>query len=188
VFEPFFTTKPAAHSGLGMSTALGSVKKHDGAIQIQSAMGAGTTVMVYLPAADELTEIPSEDVPVPLDGRTVLLVEDEEIPRQLQAHVLQSAGFCVLAANDGLQGLELFEEYGKEIDLVVTDIVMPRMSGDALVGEIRKLNKPVKILAVSGYAGREAAARLRSLGVDAFVQKPFTGQSLLDQVRQVLAV
>ncbi len=80
----------------------------------------------------------------------------------------------------------MFHEYANEIDLVVTDIVMPRMSGDLLVSEIRKSSHPVKILAVSGYAGREAASRLRDLGVNGFLQKPFTGQLLLDRVRQVL--
>ncbi len=187
MFEPFFTTKSSGHSGLGLSTALSIIRKHDGALDVSSEPGKGTTVMLYLPAIASTDPQPAgESDAVPLDGRTVLLVEDEEIPRQLQAHTLQSAGFCVLAANDGTQGLDLFHEYANEIDLVVTDIVMPRMSGDLLVSEIRKSSHPVKILAVSGYAGREAASRLRDLGVNGFLQKPFTGQLLLDRVRQVL--
>jgi CheY-like chemotaxis protein len=116
------------------------------------------------------------------------LVEDEDIPREFQSHVLESEGFRVLSARDGQQGLRTYNELADDIDLIVTDIVMPVMSGDAMVAGVRRIGKPVKILVVTGYTGTEAADKLRSLGVDGFIQKPFTGDTLLQRVRQILGL
>jgi PAS domain S-box-containing protein len=187
-FEPFFTTKTNRHhAGLGLTAAYGILEAHGGLLELESIPGQGTRVRLYLPVLEKI--VPSKPVQLTAPGlvmSTILLVEDEEIPREFQSHVLESEGFRVLRGCDGQQGLELFTEYEREIDLVVTDIVMPRMSGDALVSEIRKSGSKVKVLVVSGYTVGNTADRLRELGVDAFLQKPFTGQNLLSQVRQML--
>lgn len=186
--EPFFTTKSAPHAGLGLCRALGIIQKHHGTIQIDSEPSHGTSVRIFLPASPRDTRSSAVVIAPSADhATTVLLVEDEEIPRELQAHVLQSAGYAVLAAVDGRQGLELFREYGTQIQLVITDVMMPRMTGDLMVAEMRRLGATVPVMAISGYSRGEAIERLRTLGVDAFVQKPFTGDRLLEQVRQLLA-
>jgi CheY-like chemotaxis protein len=160
---------------------------HGGTIQIASNPGEGTTVRVVLPAAR--TEVPAATAtPLPRDTATILLVEDEEIPREFQSHVLESEGFRVLAAKDGEQGLRTYCEFADDVDLIITDIVMPVMSGDAMVAGVRRVGKPVKILVVTGYTGTEAADKLRGLGVDGFIQKPFTGDALLERVRQILGL
>jgi two-component system cell cycle sensor histidine kinase/response regulator CckA len=187
-FEPFYTTKTNRyHAGLGLTAAYGIVEAHGGVLELDSVLGQGTRVRLYLPVLEQaVTGKPVQLTAPGLTMSTILLVEDEEIPRELQSHVLESEGFRVLRGCDGQQGLELFAEYEREIDLVITDIVMPRMSGDALVSEIRKGGSKVKVLVVSGYTVGNTADRLRELGVDAFLQKPFTGQNLLNQVRQML--
>jgi PAS domain S-box-containing protein len=186
-FEPFFTTKSGAHSGLGLTAAYGIVEMHGGTIQITSSPGHGTTVCVVLPAARTEVTVAAAATP-PRDTATILLVEDEDIPREFQSHVLESEGFRVLAARDGQQGLSTYCEFADDIDLIVTDIVMPVMSGDAMVAGVRRVGKPVKILIVTGYTGTDAANKLRALAVDGFIQKPFTGDALLQRVRQILGL
>lgn len=186
-FEPFFTTKSGAHSGLGLTAAFGIVEMHGGTIQITSSLDQGTTVLMVMPAARTEVPVTAAATP-PHDTATVLLVEDEDIPREFQSHVLESEGFRVLSARDGQQGLRTYNELADDIDLIVTDIVMPVMSGDAMVAGVRRIGKPVKILVVTGYTGTEAADKLRSLGVDGFIQKPFTGDTLLQRVRQILGL
>ena len=188
-FEPFFTTKARPHhSGLGLTAAYGIVEMHNGLVQICSTPGEGTVVYVYLPVADAVAP-PSPVAKTPhARNATILLVDDEEIPRLFMAEVLTNAGYRVLTANDGQAGLEVYRSHAKAIDLIVTDIVMPRLSGDAMVAEIRKLGPPVEILAVTGYTVGDAAARLRALGINGFLQKPFTGSVLLQHVRQALGV
>jgi PAS domain S-box-containing protein len=187
-FEPFFTTKSGTHSGLGLTAAYGIVEMHGGTIQIASSPGQGTTVCVVLPAARTEVPVAATATPPPRDTATILLVEDEDIPREFQSHVLESEGFRVLAAKDGQQGLRTYCEFADDIDLIVTDIVMPVMSGDAMVAGVRRVGKPVRILVVTGYTGTEAANKLRALGVDGFIQKPFTGDALLQRVRQILGL
>ena len=161
---------------------------HNGLVQICSTPGEGTVVYVYLPVAE--TSAPSLRAPKAAHpgSATILLVEDEEIPRLFMSEVLTEAGYRVFMAGDGQDGLEIYRSHAKDIDLIVTDIVMPRLSGDVMVAEIRKLGQPVQILAVTGYTVNEAAARLRALGIDGFLQKPFTGATLLQHVRQALGV
>jgi PAS domain S-box-containing protein len=185
--EPFFTTKSGTHSGLGLTAAYGIVQMHSGGIQIAGGTFRGTTVHMALPAAR--IETPVAPAPAPSrDMATILLVEDEDIPREFQSHVLELEGFRVLSAKDGQKGLRTYCEFADDIDLIITDIVMPVMSGDAMVAGVRRVGKPVKILVVTGYTVTEAADKLRALGVDGFIQKPFTGDTLLQNVREILGL
>jgi PAS domain S-box-containing protein len=173
-FEPFFTTKPkGAGTGLGLATVYGTITAAGGEVQIDSEPGRGTTVTLRLPTVDEPMRRPEPPAPRPADGRgaTILVVEDEEPVRSLTERILVSAGFTCLAAGDGDEAFEVFEEHRDEIDLIVTDVVMPRVSGPELAERIGAAGPPV--LFMSGYADQRLPGML---------EKPFSADELLRAV------
>jgi len=185
-FEPFFTTKDASRgSGLGLSMVYGIVKQSDGFTWIETAPGAGTSVHVLLPAVhDSDASAPREDAapPARIDspGGTVLLVEDDPEVRTLFTTFLRDGGYVVREAGDGQEALEMFERYADDIDIVVTDVVMPNISGPSLVGALRARKPDVRVLFVSGYTDQ--------LELDsgdphaAHVAKPVTRSALLKHI------
>ncbi len=190
IFEPFFTTKAQGEgTGLGLSTVYGIVKQSEGYILVDSQPGRGATFTILLPraAGEAVTPegVPSEHRP--MRGReTVLLVEDEDMIRDLVRHILEAHGYTVIAASRGEEAVELAKRHDGSIDLLVTDVVMPGMSGRELADRLSRSRANLRVLYMSGYTYNEIG-RHGVLGSDiAFIQKPFAPDGLMRKVREVL--
>jgi two-component system cell cycle sensor histidine kinase/response regulator CckA len=190
IFEPFFTTKGVGKgTGLGLATVYGIVRQSGGHIEVRSVAEERTTFTLYFPAVREPAP-PSphvHDARQPLSGtETLLLVEDEESVRNLACHVLQEFGYRVLVANDGADALQIAGGNAGDIDILVTDVVMPGMSGRELAETLRPRYSNMKILYVSGYTD-DAVVRHGLLHAEAaFLQKPYSPRGLAGKVRLVL--
>ncbi len=212
IFEPFFSTKEVGKgTGLGLSTVYGIIKQTGGFVYVDSTEGKGTTFRIFLPrhAVDASAVVPEllnelEAISRPADtaapepskaaakidltgAGTILLVEDEEGLRQLNARGLASRGYTVLEAGNGVEAIEVLERSDKEIDLVVSDVVMPEMDGPTLLRELRTRNPELKIIFVSGYAEDAFQKHLPADGQFAFLPKPFTLKQLVNAVKETMA-
>jgi PAS domain S-box-containing protein len=190
VFEPFFTTKEVGKgTGLGLSTVYGIVKQTGGNIWVYSEPGKGTTFKVYLPVAEEawLTmDAKPAPVEIPQGRETILLVEDEEMVRNLTCEVLQMCGYQVLTASNGEEACEVGRQYNGHIDLIITDVVMPLMGGRDLVERLAEMRPDAGVLYMSGYTD-DAIVRHGVLDENMpFLQKPFSPDSLAQKVKEVL--
>jgi len=190
IFEPFFTTKEKGKgTGLGLSPVYGIVKQSGGYIWVYSEPGQGTTFKIYLPSVFEKIEEKENNIRIPVSyegTETILLVEDEDAVRDLAHKVLQENGYQVLDAKNGGEALLIYEEYSKPIDLIITDVVMPMMSGKKLIKRLEKLKSVAKVIYVSGYTDDVIVHHgILEEGIN-FVQKPFSPISLLKEVRRVL--
>jgi CheY-like chemotaxis protein len=190
IFEPFFTTKEAGKgTGLGLFMVYGIVQKHGGHIVVESEPGVGSTFKVYLPQADEPMEAARGEIlekRLPRGGETVLVVEDDEDLRSLMAQALKQQGYKALEAANGEEGLLLFDRYRQEINLVVTDIVMPVMSGFELTDLLMPLRAQLKVLYISGYPENPALQKRYLNPGTHFLPKPFSLEDLAIKVRKVL--
>ncbi|MDJ0974077.1 MAG: response regulator [Planctomycetota bacterium] len=188
LFDPFFTTK-ATGRGLGLSAVLGIVRGHKGTLKLYSEVGKGTSVKVLFPASEESIEPEREDPEIAswrAEG-TVLVVDDEEGVRLVLETVLGTAGFDVLTADDGAQGVKAFKQHQDEIVLVLLDMTMPRMDGEAAFRELRQLKPDVRAILMSGYNAQDATSRFAGKGLAGFIQKPFRPQDLIQKIRDVLS-
>lgn len=191
IFEPFYTTKPTGQgTGLGLATVYGIVKQNHGFVWAYSEPGMGTIIKIYLPCVNKperAVETTNRNTEVALPGtETVLLVEDEEAVRRASAEYLARCGYTVLEAKDGLQALSLVKNHTSPIDLLVTDVVMPHMSGGQLADEMETLRPQTKVLFVSGYAGKTVVDHNVVDLESNFLQKPFTLRQLARKVRSAL--
>lgn len=197
IFEPFFSTKETGRgTGLGLSTVYGIIKQTGGDIFVESEEGEGTTMRVYLPrCAEDAKAIELEpaklerkpEKPKDLTGRgTVLLVEDEDAVRSFAARALGQRGYQVLEASTGAEALEVFEEHRSEVDLVVSDVVMPEMDGPTLLKRLRVDNPDIKIIFISGYAEDAFRRNLSENDSFMFLQKPFDLKALAAAVKSAL--
>lgn len=190
IFEPFYTTKPLDKgTGLGLATVYGIVKQNKGFIWVYSEPGCGTVFKIYLPCAEGQKQLvqsqPEEPRSVPGGSEIILLVEDEAAVRRAAAEFLRLQGYSVIEAHDGLDALSRAREHGT-IHLVVTDVVMPRMSGGQLAKEIARLRPAVKYLFVSGYAGKTILDH-KVVDLDTnFLQKPYSLKQLSAKIRNAL--
>jgi hypothetical protein len=184
-FEPFFTTKaPGEGTGLGLSTVYGAVHQNGGAIEMDSTVGVGTTIDIYLPATERQLAPRRPLGPMPTGGsERLLVVEDEERLRAVTARMLEERGYSVVAAAHPHEAIDLFAAPGARFDLVLTDVVMPQMSGPAMVAEMRRRfgTDSIRVVFMSGYAASESA-----LGSAAVLGKPFSEEALLNAVREKL--
>ena len=189
IFEPFFTTKGVGKgTGLGLSTVHGIVKQSEGSIWVESKVGVGTTFKVFLPRIDEEASAPHlvSRGPLPRGHETVLLVEDEESLRHLLNETLETHGYSVLVAQDAADAARIAEEHSGPIELMVTDVIMPGMTGPRIVDLIAPTRPEMKVQFISGYSD-EAVARHGLAGPGrAFISKPFSPETLLRQVRELL--
>jgi two-component system, cell cycle sensor histidine kinase and response regulator CckA len=188
-FDPFFTTKPPGKgTGLGLATVYGIATQSGGSVELDSREGAGTAVTLHLPATDDAPVPPAlrDGVLRPGDGLRVLVVEDEEAVRALTVRLLREQGYDVVEASDGSEGLERCTENAESLDLLVTDVVMPGMSGPELVASVRERFPSLAALYVSGYAGDLVPGAARVDEGAPVLQKPFSREGLLRAVGDAL--
>ncbi|CUS88996.1 PAS domain S-box-containing protein, partial [Candidatus Kryptonium thompsonii] len=188
IFEPFFTTKPPGKgTGLGLSTVYGIVKSYDGFIKVYSEVGKGTKFSVYIPAYKERKEKDEarkkEEVKVKKTG-TLLLIDDEEDIRFAGKELLEAEGFKVYTAGDGIEGLNIYREHKGEIDLVILDLNMPKMSGKETLSQLLLIDPNVKVIISTGYITESEKEEVE--GVAGFVEKPFDINKLLKMISEAL--
>ena len=190
IFEPFFTTKgPGKGTGLGLATVYGIVRQTGGGISVESAPGKGSTFRIYLPqvsAPVDFTRSHSAPVEKSANFETVLVVEDEDIVRELVCEVLEHQGYNVICARDGLEALNVADEFEGTIHLLVTDVIMPHMNGHELAEKLSSLRPDMKVLYVSGYSANDIGDHGILDPRIELLQKPFTPQTLARKIRDVI--
>jgi CheY-like chemotaxis protein len=190
IFEPFFTTKEQGKgTGLGLATVYGVVKQSGGFIWVYSEVGKGTSFKIYLPRVEQEAEKiqaslnPAE---TPRGTETVLLAEDEQDVREVAREFLESGGYTVLEASNGSDALRVAASHGRTIDLLVTDMVMPGMTGQELAGRLQQKHPGLRAIYMSGYSEHAAAEAAQGDASLRLLTKPFSRSAILRLVRQTL--
>jgi nitrogen-specific signal transduction histidine kinase/CheY-like chemotaxis protein len=190
VFEPYFTTKTENKKlGMGLYLVQKTVKRHGGFIELESGPETGTTFTLYFPFTESASEPAKEPTQPTRDSRkrTILVVDDEEVVRELLAGLLSQEGYEVLRAEDGRTAVALFESRAPSIDLVILDMIMPRMKGEEVLARLRSMPLSPKVVISSGFMTEEQRDKLKDYGVDGFLDKPYGEEDALNVVRSVLA-
>jgi signal transduction histidine kinase len=189
IFEPFFTTKPPGQgTGLGMAMVYGLMKQHGGFIEVQSTLGIGTTVTLYFPPAlEQPGPAPLLPVPAPAGTETILLVEDETALRRSATRILERKGYRVLTAADGEEALHTFRMHRDRVALVLSDVVMPRLSGPGLYSALRREGVQVPFLFMSGYTERVGSTGMQIPPGVPLLQKPWDAGDLLLCIQELLS-
>jgi two-component system cell cycle sensor histidine kinase/response regulator CckA len=189
IFDPFFTTKGFGKgTGLGLASAYGIIKNHQGVIDVESELGQGSDFFFYLPASDRdvLEEVIAPEIPA-RGSETILLIDDEAMILDVGKEILTQLGYSVITADSGQTALTIYAQNMQRIDLVVLDMIMPQMGGSETFDRLLKLNPDVKVLLSSGYSMDGQAAGILSRGCRGFIQKPFTLNDLSKKLREILA-
>ena len=188
IFEPFFTTKEiGTGTGLGLASAFGIIKSHNGFIDVQSRPGKGATFTIYLPATDEEVQVSEKKVVELVPGtETILLVDDEHAILDACSSMLKRLGYDVIVARGGKEAVDMYRQHQAQIDLVILDIIMPDLSGGEVFDRLLDMNPRVKVLLSSGYSIEDQAAEIMRRGCDGFIQKPFQMEQLHRSIREIV--
>ncbi|HEX7538771.1 MAG TPA: PAS domain S-box protein [Syntrophales bacterium] len=188
IFEPFFTTREMGHGrGLGLASAYGIIRGHQGIINIYSEEGQGTTFNIFLPATEKAAV--KETVPpkgLLVGSETILFVDDEDVIIDVNREIMESLGYKVVAAKSGQEALEVYRKLQGKINLIILDMIMPGMDGEATYDSLKKVNPEIRVILSSGYSKNEQAKAILEKGCQAFIQKPFSISDLSMTIRQVL--
>ena len=189
IFEPFFTTKKKQqYSGMGLATVYGIVKNHGGIIRVCSEINHGTTFDIYLPVTELPIEPRKKKAPAPNKiGACILVVDDEELVRNVASKMLGKLGYQVVCCNDGLQATDYYREHAGNIDLVILDMIMPGLNGKEAFTAMRTINPQVRILLASGYSIDVDTEAMMTQGLQGFISKPFRLESLAEMVAEALS-
>ncbi|MBI2060999.1 MAG: response regulator [Nitrospirae bacterium] len=189
IFEPFFTTKePGKGTGLGLSMVYGAVRQWGGHVEVRTSPGGGAAFLIYMPQAaeSEFSVLPTEAQTCPRGCETVLLVEDDDMVRTIACRILRAGGYEVIEASNAQEALARIEKSGPRLDLLVTDVVMPGMSGWELVDLVRQNSPKTRALLISGYEAHQMLEKRMSDSYMHFLPKPFSMKTLSEKVREVL--
>jgi CheY-like chemotaxis protein len=187
IFEPFFTTKPVGKgTGLGLAAVYGTVRGHHGGLHVQSVPGAGSVFTIYLPMTGEGVSDPIGSREAVAGDGGILLVDDEEILRDVGRDLLEDLGYTVFLAEDGEHALEVFDRHRSDISLVLMDMIMPRMGGRETFLRLREQAPELKVLFCSGFSREGTNDELVGLGASGFIQKPYNRSELSRAVAEAL--
>ncbi len=190
IFDPFFTTKDkGVGTGLGLSMVYTILAEHNGTIEIDSKIGIGTNMSIFLPVVDELkleNSKKSSSIELHSGSGIILVIDDEKVIQIMAKDMLETYGYTVLIAHNGKEGIEIFKEQFANIKLVLLDLVMPDLDGESVYSQLVEIQKDVKVILSSGFKEDERSKRVINMGVDGFLQKPYTVEKLDNEIRKIL--
>jgi len=188
IFEPFFTTREQGKgTGLGLAAVYGTIQNHHGAVTVSSEPGAGTTFTIYLPLSSQKADKMREEDVIHTGTGQILLVDDEKIIRVTAAEMLTEMNYQVISAENGIEALHLFRTRHQEIDLVILDMIMPKMNGREVFEKIREIDQNAKVIISSGFSQIEALEELKQKGLYGFINKPYRQNELSVTIKEVMA-
>jgi len=188
IFEPYYTSKELGKgTGMGLSVVHGIVKRHGGGVRVESEPGKGTLFEIYFPALEKATE-EEKDPEIEIKGgsETILFVDDEEFLVDLNQERLERLGYNAISTTKPVEALEWFNADPDQFDVVITDMTMPRMTGDKLTAEVLKIRPHMPVIVCSGYSERMSVKRAEALGVRKYIEKPIDLRNLASAIREVL--
>ena len=188
VFDPFFTTKEMDRgTGLGLASAYGIIKNHNGFIEVSSEINKGATFNFYLPQSEKKIMKKKKRSKKILTGtEKILFVDDEDMIINETSKLLETLGYSVLVATSGKEAINIYQENNEKIDLVILDIIMPEMGGGEVYDNLKRINPQIKVLLSSGYSIDSSATSIMERGCNGFIQKPFNLIQLSEKVREVV--